>query len=580
MSETQPSGQKALVPPDFDGAAEALRGYRDKYKGQRCFVIGNGPNLRVRDLDILREKGEFSIASNKIYKIFDKTDWRPSIYTSMAPGVVRMPVPEVEALQCELKLFAVTPDSLMYPAEGALPLKLIPDFEHWILSKEKPPFSEDIADCVYDGQSVTYVNLQLAAYLGFSNIVLLGVKHAYKTFWSLNPMITKENWEEYVGRPEHEIGVLVEMQGTWRDHFYEDDPQTITPESRQDTAYYSLEEATRAFEAAKEYASGHSVEIVNASVDSGLKVFEEVSPEKLLLGKTVEDLAFEPDWKEAREILAGYRNKYEGKRCFIIGSGPSLRAEDLDKIKDEYSFACNLTYMIFDKTEWRPTFYAIQDKPFSIEYVDSLSAVPSELKFLAIGLGGKMYPIKGAIPVRMLHNVGYWLQKGTLPPFSDDAAHGVHDGLTVTYFNLQLAVYMGFKEIVLLGMDHQYKYQWQISQKVRDDPEQYFDKRLQGRGYEVKGVEQDHFFPDYWEFCSGSKDRNSVYCIEEVTLAYMAAREYAKEHGIRIVNATRGGKLEVFARVNFDKLMSPKPAQPKGAAGGRPSYKKKKLRGR
>ena len=30
-----------------------------------------------------------------------------------------------------------------------------------------------------------------------------------------------------------------------------------------------------------------------------------------------------------------------GKRCFIIGNGPSLRVEDLEKIKDEYTFAAN-----------------------------------------------------------------------------------------------------------------------------------------------------------------------------------------------------------------------------------------------
>ena len=35
---------------------------------------------------------------------------------------------------------------------------------------------------------------------------------------------------------------------------------------------------------------------------------------------------------------------------------------------------------------------------------------------------------------------------------------------------------------------------------------------------------------------------------------YMCAKEYAERHEIKIYNATRGGKLEVFERVDFDSL--------------------------
>ncbi|MBQ9528199.1 MAG: DUF115 domain-containing protein, partial [Fretibacterium sp.] len=385
----------------------------------------------------------------------------------------------------------------------------------------------------------------------------------YKKQWHIDPQI-KENREEYADIQGAVPGVFVNVQGAWRDHFYDEEPEPVDPAARQDSAYYCKEEAERAFEKTKEYASEHGIRIMNASPGSFLKVFEEVSPEKLLVGDSVDDQMFVPDWERAAEILRSYKNKYEGKRCFIIGNGPSLRAEDLDKIKGEYSFACNLIYLIFGQTEWRPTFHATQDKPVSLEYMRAVSAIPSELKFLAIAPGGRMFRIDGAIPIHIVHNSGYWIQKGTMPPFSDDVAQCVHDGMTVTYINMQLAVYMGFKEIVLLGMDHQFKYQWHISQKVRDNPEEYFDKQLKGHGYEVKELAQDHFCPNYNQIAGGSEDIDSVYCIDEVTLAYMAAREYAKEHGIRILNATRGGKLEVFERVNFDKLMSPDAANATG----------------
>ncbi len=58
-------------------------------------------------------------------------------------------------------------------------------------------------------------------------------------------------------------------------------------------------------------------------------------------------------------------------------------------------------------------------------------------------------------------------------------------------------------------------------------------------------------------------------------MAYMSLREYAKEHGIRVLNATRGGKLEVFERVNFDKLMNPGSIQGTSQKKGHPFKKKK-----
>ena len=43
--------------------------------------------------------------------------------------------------------------------------------------------------------------------------------------------------------------------------------------------------------------------------------------------------------------------------------------------------------------------------------------------------------------------------------------------------------------------------------------------------------------------------------LDKTGLAYIAANEYAKEHGVKILNATRGGKLEAFERVDFDSII-------------------------
>ena len=43
--------------------------------------------------------------------------------------------------------------------------------------------------------------------------------------------------------------------------------------------------------------------------------------------------------------------------------------------------------------------------------------------------------------------------------------------------------------------------------------------------------------------------------VDSTTYSYITAKKYADTHGIRILNATRGGELEVFDRVNLDEVI-------------------------
>lgn len=44
--------------------------------------------------------------------------------------------------------------------------------------------------------------------------------------------------------------------------------------------------------------------------------------------------------------------------------------------------------------------------------------------------------------------------------------------------------------------------------------------------------------------------------VDQVTLAYQSAKQYANQHDFKIYNATRGGKLEIFERVDFNDLFN------------------------
>ncbi len=227
-------------------------------------------------------------------------------------------------------------------------------------------------------------------------------------------------------------------------------------------------------------------------------------------------------------VIKRYRDKYKNKRCFVVGLGPSLTIKDLDVLhrNNEICFSMNEVFYAFERTEWRPDFYVCSDtegiKQNEEYYVDL------ELKklFLSDQLGEEF-------DSRWKKNLGdryirYHIHRSLsdilLPRFSEDLSEFAYYGSTVTYIILQLAVYMGFKEIYLLGIDATGS-----STAARDSKMPY-----------------SHFY---------NEEVQNSYTFEPYnTFAYMSAKEYADEHGIKILNATRGGELEVYDRVCFDSL--------------------------
>lgn len=229
---------------------------------------------------------------------------------------------------------------------------------------------------------------------------------------------------------------------------------------------------------------------------------------------------FKKEIEKSKDLIVQFKNKYEGKRCFIIGNGPSLTVSDLEKLKGETTFASHGIFYIYDKTDWRPTFYCAQDAKLISEKYDVIKNFCSEsINFFGVVSYIENYPkfTKDALLVNLIIEEF----EDNYPKFSEDLSIGAYEGLTVTYFNIQLAIYMGFKEIYLLGVDHFYS-----------------------------GDENDHFSQK--DICT------NVPQTDKTTFSYMKAQQYAKSHGIKIINVTRGGHLEVFERENFDDLISGK----------------------
>ena len=237
------------------------------------------------------------------------------------------------------------------------------------------------------------------------------------------------------------------------------------------------------------------------------------------------------------EFLESLRNKYCGQRCFILGNGPSLTLSDINRISRYVTFASNKIYLLFDQTDWRPTYYTVEDTLVMQQCCRDIQAIEGTVKLLPHHM---MHVAKRD---RSYHLYRYLrascpqdpLSDPNFPDFSLDAVRGICWGSTVIYSQLQLACHMGFSAIGILGLDHQYRTGPEISP-----------------GIHISAGEQNHFHPDYRP--KGEKWHAPNLPVLEVS--YKKALEVAQEHGIKIINCSRATKLDIFPRETLEEFLS------------------------
>lgn len=230
------------------------------------------------------------------------------------------------------------------------------------------------------------------------------------------------------------------------------------------------------------------------------------------------------------KYIKSLKGTHNNERCFIIGNGPSLKAEDLDKLCEEFCFASNRIFNIFDKTKWRPTVYLAVDSSFIDESGEELDKYELYNLFLGVGKNFDRSRFKGRV-TRIFEYTKFKINKWSdcSAFISEDVSKFFSVGYTVTFTAIQLAFYMGFKEIYLLGVDFSYSV-------VRDK----FGK-----------IHVDNSVKDYFW---GERYSSTVLSYDASLSAYKKARDYAEANQIKIYNATRGGRLEVFEKVDFDNI--------------------------
>jgi hypothetical protein len=234
----------------------------------------------------------------------------------------------------------------------------------------------------------------------------------------------------------------------------------------------------------------------------------------------------EPRYRASMRRLRSVRDKHVGERCFIIGNGPSLKKTDLSKLKDEWTFGMNRIYLLFKQMGFATTYYVSINR-LVIEQCtqEILNRVPCP----------KFINWRARDLIDFSTDMVFVHPRSGGPRFYTDLTEGVWQGATVTYVAMQLAYYMGFHKVILIGVDHSFA--------------------SKGRPYETivaDGDDQNHFDPNY--FGRGFKWQLPDLATSE--LAYIIAKYKFEESGREIVDATIGGRLEVFRKVAYQSLFA------------------------
>lgn len=216
------------------------------------------------------------------------------------------------------------------------------------------------------------------------------------------------------------------------------------------------------------------------------------------------------------------KNRHLGERCVLVCNGPSLNKMDLSFLKDETVIGLNKIYLGLLKFKFYPQYYVAVNQKVLEQSGKQIKKMTSR-KFLSNRCPGLF---QEDCLTHILETQNFSKR------FSFDIAEGLHEGWTVTYAALQIAFFLGFTDVIIIGMDHRFDYTGSPNQETimsQDD--------------------NNHFHKDYFK---GMKwDNPDLLRSEE---SYRIAKNIYEKHDRKIIDATLGGACRIFKKVNYKEI--------------------------
>jgi hypothetical protein len=220
-----------------------------RHAGETCYVIGNGPSLNRTPLELLR--GQKTFGCNRIYLGLERFGLRLDYWTIEDPLVAEDTVDEWTALDGALRL---VPEDLLWLVPDVNAVCPIP-FRRQPFGPHLPRFGRSAAELFWGG-TVSYLMIQLAALMGFSRVVLLGIDFSYERPDHVTALAHPDQWQSHGPDPNHFDPSYFGAGRKWHD-------------PRVDRMHL-------AYRAAAAFAEQSGLQIVNATPGTRLDVFPEV----------------------------------------------------------------------------------------------------------------------------------------------------------------------------------------------------------------------------------------------------------------------------------------------------------------
>lgn len=225
--------------------------------------------------------------------------------------------------------------------------------------------------------------------------------------------------------------------------------------------------------------------------------------------------------------LLRFHDQHRGERCVIVCNGPSLNRMELGFLRDEIVFGLNKIYLGLEKFGFYPRFMVAVNRKVIAQSAEELRKMNC-VKFIS-DRGADLMP-RDALTYH-IRTKGVEKENPD-KRFYRDVTEGIREGHTVTHVALQLAYFMGFSKVVIIGMDHNFPQTGKPNSELM-----------------MQGDDPNHFSPAYFR---GNKwDAPNLVGSE---VSYRAALEAFRADGREVVDATLGGLCEVFPKADYRRV--------------------------
>ena len=241
------------------------------------------------------------------------------------------------------------------------------------------------------------------------------------------------------------------------------------------------------------------------------------------------------------------KDKYKNERLFILGSGSSILLYDLKFLRNEYVMTQNSFHMHKDILEIDPNFHCVvpfyqTDKEYAIwlEYIADMKVVMPNVLFIW-GLNTKTLIDQYH---KDINDKSYYIRTKynllTLNKAKVNISKTIMNIPTVLTQCLSVAIYMGFKEIYLLGFDL--------------DQICHTNDRTFGRFYGMSKITDTKFEEDA-EKNLDDETTDGWYNWWLMNKQFFLIKLFADQNNINIINGTQGGILSYFKREPIENII-------------------------